>query len=205
MRWQNESSQSAKCCRFFSEIFRLTRFIMRVRSPWASSSGVGGRGRFGGPPCWLELVAVLSLGKRPPGLCENLRLVRNDISFHQSSTQDLNEIRIFLGLRGIPAPLQPLNLTYSGFGGSLASKVPSFLVRSFASSGSLSESDVSIGSSGFTGWLLLLLLLGVVCLTPAEAVADCERLLRGGASGCGCDCWGEIPNSFNCAASMSKS
>jgi hypothetical protein len=79
--------------------------------------------------------------------------------------------------------------SYSGFGGSLASNVPSFRVLSLDSSGSLSESDVSKGSSG-------LLLLGVICFPLIEE--DGGRLLRGGASGCGCcDCEEEIPNSFN--------
>lgn len=41
--------------------------------------------------------------------------------------------------------------TYSGLGGSLASNVPSFLVLSFVSSGSLSVSESSIGSNGLTG------------------------------------------------------
>lgn len=184
-------------------IYRLTRFMIRVRSPWASSSGVGGSGRFGGPPGCVELVAEPSLGRRPPGLYENSGLVRKRHaaryfeSFYFYFIKLNSRIEIKIKSKGLG--------THSGFGGSLASKVPSFLVRSLGSSGSLSESDVSIGSSGLTGWLLLLLLLGVVCLATAAAVADCERLLRGGASGCDCDCWGEIPNSFNCAASMSKS
>lgn len=166
----------------------LTRFMIKVRSPWASSSGVGGSGRFGGPP-WVLLAAVLSVDKipiPPPGLREKLRRIRSDTTDQKTPRRSsINN-----------------EATHSGFGGSLASSVPSFLVRSFGSSGSLSESDVSIGSNGLTGWLLLL--LGVVCLLTTAA-AGCERLLRGGASGCDCDCWGEIPNSFNCAASMSKS
>lgn len=160
----------------------LTRFMIRVRSPWASSSGVGGRGRFGGPPGWLvELAAVLSLDRLPTGL--------NGEASVRTRPRGLGE--------------KGKSSTYSGFGGSLASSVPSFLVLSLGSSGSLSESDESMGSSGLTGWMLLLL-LGVVSLDATAGVAG-WRLLRGGASGCGCDCWGEIPNSFNCAASMSKS
>jgi hypothetical protein len=56
----------------------LTRFMISVRSPWASSSGVGGSGRFGGPPlCVLEPVAGLSLARRLPGLLtRNRDLVR---------------------------------------------------------------------------------------------------------------------------------
>lgn len=133
------------------------------------------------------------------------------------------------------------NHTYSGFGGSLASSVPSFRARSFGSSGSESESELSIGSSGLTGcawWWLLLLLLPMPTPTPTPPLLllllpfgaamamglplllllpppppppppldcwDCCRLFRGGASGCACcDCW-ETPNSFSCAANMSKS
>lgn len=34
-----------------NNLMRLTRFMIKVRSPCASSSsGVGGKGRFGGPP-----------------------------------------------------------------------------------------------------------------------------------------------------------
>lgn len=61
----------------------LTRFMISVRSPWASSSGVGGSGRFGGPPCWLELVAVPSVERMPippPGLVERSGLMRKQLS-----------------------------------------------------------------------------------------------------------------------------
>lgn len=94
--------------------------------------------------------------------------------------------------------------TYSGFGGSLASKVPSFLVLSFGSSGSLSESELSMGSNGLIGWLLLV--FGVLeADTGTPICGAAPRLFLGGASGCaGCGCW-EMPNSFSCAASMSKS
>lgn len=59
----------------------LTRFMISVRSPWASSSGVGGSGLFGGPPlllcccCCDELVAV-SPDKIEPGLYENSGLIK---------------------------------------------------------------------------------------------------------------------------------
>lgn len=103
-----------------------------------------------------------------------------------------------------------VSTTYSGFGGSLAKRVPSFRVRSLGSSGSLSVSLHSIGSSGFTdGVLWLLELLGSGAAGLPEAFCS-WRLLRGGASGCACCgcgvcCWGETANSFNCAANMSKS
>jgi hypothetical protein len=55
----------------------LTRFIIKVRSPWASSSGVGGNGRFGGPLLWfVEAVAVLSPDINP-GLYENSGLMKS--------------------------------------------------------------------------------------------------------------------------------
>lgn len=64
----------------------LTRFMIRVRSPWASSSGVGGRGRFGGPPWLFDPAAEFSLDRipiPPPGLNENSGLIRNGHNFHR--------------------------------------------------------------------------------------------------------------------------
>lgn len=74
--------------------------------------------------------------------------------------------------------------THRGFGGSLANNVPSLRPLSFLSSGSESESDESMGSSGLTGVVLLLLFeLGVVdCCFDDGALG---RLFLGGASGCG--------------------
>lgn len=117
--------------------------MISVRSPWASSSGVGGSGRFGGPPlCVLEPVAGPSLARRLPGLCEKSGLVRCRAKINKRESDESSwEFSVVSAIRS----------THSGFGGSLASKVPSFLVRSLGSSGSLSESDVSIGSSGLIG------------------------------------------------------
>lgn len=70
--------------------------------------------------------------------------------------------------------------TYSGLGGSLASNVPS-LRRSFDSSGSLSVSELSIGSSGF-------IMAPDCCWDFADDGGCCCRVFRGAASfgGCGC-------------------
>lgn len=92
--------------------------------------------------------------------------------------------------------------TYSGFGGSLASNVPSLRPRSFVSSGSLSESELSIGSNGLTTWWLALDGGGAAALFEGGI---CWRLFRGGASGLTCGCWWNMPSSFNCAANSSKS
>lgn len=96
--------------------------------------------------------------------------------------------------------------TYSGFGGSLANSVPSFRPRSLISSGSESVSELSIGSNGFIGkWLFEFVaeLPTVDDGLPPDADATDDGLtiadddddefddacrLRGGASGCGCDC-----------------
>lgn len=57
----------------------LTRFMISVRSPWASS-GVGGKGLFGGPlplvPWLAALVDVLSPDNKP-GLYENSGLMKS--------------------------------------------------------------------------------------------------------------------------------
>lgn len=106
-----------------------TRFLLiSVRSPWASSSsGVGGRGRFGGPPPPPPLPPPGGESTLPPGV-----VVVADWLFWSDSAST-------------PSP------PGSGFGGSLASSVPSFRARSFGSSGSESESELSIGSSGLIG------------------------------------------------------
>lgn len=99
--------------------------------------------------------------------------------------------------------------THSGFGGSLANKVPSFRVRSFPiSSGSLSVSLSSIGSNGLIGWWLfdddLLEGSGAAGFPVAFGT---WRLLRGGASGCAWDCRVEEheANALSWAANISKS
>lgn len=78
--------------------------------------------------------------------------------------------------------------TYSGLGGSLANSVPSFRPRSFGSSGSLSVSELSIGSNGLTiccccwWWLAL----DDCCEFDLLDAGACWRLFRGGASGWAC-------------------
>lgn len=167
-------------------LFSPPRFLLiSVRSLCASSSsGVGGSGRFGGPPLGGESTALLL----PPGV------VVDDWLFWSDSAST-------------PSP------PGSGLGGSLASSVPSFRARSFGSSGSESESELSIGSSGLIGcpwwWLLLLLLLFPLeaatpmmglpllllpprpspppdCCDDGTCCCCCCRLFRGGASGCAC-------------------
>lgn len=116
-------------------LFSPPRFLLiSVRSPWASSSsGVGGSGRFGGPPLGGESTLLLL----PPGVVVVVAfavvvVVVDDWLFWSDSDNT-------------PSP------PGSGFGGSLASSVPSFRARSFGSSGSESESELSIGSSGLIG------------------------------------------------------
>lgn len=78
--------------------------------------------------------------------------------------------------------------TYSGLGGSLAKSVPSFRPRSFGSSGSLSVSELSIGSNGLTiccccwWWFAL----DDCCEFDLLDAGACWRLFRGGASGWAC-------------------
>lgn len=101
--------------------------------------------------------------------------------------------------------------TYSGLGGSLASKVPSLRARSLGSSGSLSESLLSSGSNGFTGcprWLFDCCGSAAAGLdddddddeadtqmAPLPEAAPDWRLLRGGASGCAnCCCCCPAPD-----------
>lgn len=62
--------------------------------------------------------------------------------------------------------------TYSGFGGSLASNVPSLRPRSFVSSGSLSVSELSIGSSGLMIWWLFAVAGTGAAGFPPPAEAD---------------------------------
>lgn len=59
----------------------LTRFMINVRSPcWSSSSGVGGNGRFGGPPAPCEGTALFVSSERTlkPGLYENSGLIKSN-------------------------------------------------------------------------------------------------------------------------------
>lgn len=59
----------------------LTRFMINVRSPcWSSSSGVGGNGRFGGPPapCGGTALFVSSDRTLKPGLYENSGLIKSN-------------------------------------------------------------------------------------------------------------------------------
>lgn len=60
----------------------LTRFMINVRSPcWSSSSGVGGKGRFGGPgpaPCVADALFESSDKTLKPGLYENSGLTKSN-------------------------------------------------------------------------------------------------------------------------------
>lgn len=76
----------------------LTRFIINVRSPcWSSSSGVGGKGRFGGPaPCVADALFESSDKTLKPGLYENSGLTKSNepkqIS-NKTKTENPKEIR----------------------------------------------------------------------------------------------------------------